>query len=114
MLRWIPLCLPSPAGQALIATYLHPLACHDAAVPPIPSPVGGLHHLIEHADEFGTILLSPTSRSSTWDMLRGGYGPGEGWEGNREGAYSQPGAAGIACSKLGALGCMPRLGQMDV
>ena len=42
-----------------------------------PCPPGGLHHLIEHADEYGTILPTPTSRSSTWDMLRGGYGPGK-------------------------------------
>ena len=42
-----------------------------------PCSPGGLHHLIEHADEYGAILMSPTSRSSTWDMLRGGYGPGK-------------------------------------
>jgi poly(3-hydroxybutyrate) depolymerase len=36
----------------------------------------GVNHLISHADAFGCILLSPKSRSSTWDMLRGGYGPG--------------------------------------
>lgn len=27
------------------------------------------------ADEFGTIILIPESRGSTWDVLRGGYGP---------------------------------------
>ena len=38
---------------------------------------GGMAHLLRHADAHGTILLSPKSRSSTWDMLQGGFGPGE-------------------------------------
>ncbi len=71
---------------------------------PALAPAGGLHHLIEHAEEYGTILLSPTSRSSTWDMLRGGYGPGKGWEGNSERAHSQPGAARLVCSRC-SLSC---------
>lgn len=37
---------------------------------------GGLSHLVGHADAFGCLLLSPQSKGSTWDMLRGGYGPG--------------------------------------
>ncbi|EFN55721.1 hypothetical protein CHLNCDRAFT_11099, partial [Chlorella variabilis] len=36
---------------------------------------GGLSHLVGHADAFGCLLLSPQSKGSTWDMLRGGYGP---------------------------------------
>ncbi|KAL4430564.1 hypothetical protein ABPG77_005804 [Micractinium sp. CCAP 211/92] len=36
---------------------------------------GGLSHLIAHADAYGTLLLAPESRASTWDMLRGGLGP---------------------------------------
>lgn len=37
----------------------------------------GMRHLLPHADAAGALLLSPKSRGSTWDMLRGGYGPGE-------------------------------------
>jgi hypothetical protein len=35
-----------------------------------------MHHLMGHADAYGTLLVSPQSRGSTWDMLRGGFGPG--------------------------------------
>lgn len=35
----------------------------------------GLYPLRDLADEAGLILLSPTSRQQTWDVLRGGYGP---------------------------------------
>jgi predicted esterase len=35
----------------------------------------GLYPLRELADEAGMILLSPASRQSTWDVIRGGYGP---------------------------------------
>ncbi|KAL4436951.1 hypothetical protein ABPG75_004090 [Micractinium tetrahymenae] len=35
----------------------------------------GLSHLIKHADAYGTLLLAPESRTSTWDVLRGGLGP---------------------------------------
>jgi len=35
----------------------------------------GLYPLRELADKAGLILLSPASRQSTWDVIRGGYGP---------------------------------------
>ena len=35
----------------------------------------GLYPLRELADAAGLILLSPASRGSTWDVIRGGYGP---------------------------------------
>src|SRR5215211_6201497 len=35
----------------------------------------GLYPLRDLADEAGLILLSPASRQSTWDVIRGGYGP---------------------------------------
>ena len=35
----------------------------------------GLYPLRELADGAGLILLSPASRGSTWDVIRGGYGP---------------------------------------
>src|SRR5215217_7126232 len=35
----------------------------------------GLFPLRDLADEAGLILLSPASRQSTWDVIRGGYGP---------------------------------------
>ena len=35
----------------------------------------GLYPLGDLADEAGLILLSPASRQSTWDVIRGGYGP---------------------------------------
>lgn len=41
---------------------------------PLLSPAGGLNHLIKHADAYGTLLLAPESRASTWDVLRGGLG----------------------------------------
>lgn len=34
-----------------------------------------LGHLIAEADQFGVILLAPTSQDQTWDVIRGGYGP---------------------------------------
>lgn len=34
-----------------------------------------LQHLIPEADQFGVILVAPTSRDQTWDVIRGGYGP---------------------------------------
>jgi phospholipase/carboxylesterase len=35
----------------------------------------GLYPLRDLANEAGLILLSPASRQSTWDVIRGGYGP---------------------------------------
>jgi phospholipase/carboxylesterase len=35
----------------------------------------GLYPLRDLSDEAGLILLSPTSRRTTWDVIRGGYGP---------------------------------------
>jgi phospholipase/carboxylesterase len=35
----------------------------------------GLGLLRSQADERGLLLLAPTSRGSTWDAIRGGYGP---------------------------------------
>src|SRR5215213_476806 len=35
----------------------------------------GLYPLRDLADEAGLILLSPAARQSTWDVIRGGYGP---------------------------------------
>jgi predicted esterase len=37
--------------------------------------MSGLYPLRDLADEAGLILLSPASRQSTWDVIRGGYGP---------------------------------------
>lgn len=34
-----------------------------------------LKAVLPHADEHGIILVAPDSRSQTWDVLRGGYGP---------------------------------------
>jgi phospholipase/carboxylesterase len=34
-----------------------------------------LGHLVPRADEHGLILLAPSSRDQTWDIIRGGYGP---------------------------------------
>jgi phospholipase/carboxylesterase len=34
-----------------------------------------LDHLRPEADEHGILLLAPTSRESTWDVVHGGYGP---------------------------------------
>ena len=36
---------------------------------------GGLSLLRRLADEHGLVLLAPASRGSTWDGIRGGYGP---------------------------------------
>jgi phospholipase/carboxylesterase len=60
------------------------VALHFSFLMPLPvcppthacMQAGGLSHLIKHADACGTILLAPESRGSTWDMLRGGFGPG--------------------------------------
>ncbi|GMA14037.1 alpha/beta hydrolase [Deinococcus metallilatus] len=35
----------------------------------------GLAPLLSHADTHGLLLLAPEARSSTWDVIRGGYGP---------------------------------------
>jgi phospholipase/carboxylesterase len=37
--------------------------------------MSGLYPLRDLVDEAGLILLSPASRQSTWDVIRGGYGP---------------------------------------
>ena len=39
----------------------------------------GISHLIDLADEFGLVLLSPESRGRTWDVLGGGFGPDVGF-----------------------------------
>lgn len=39
------------------------------------SAENGLWPLRDLADEAGLILLAPSSRKQTWDVLRGGYGP---------------------------------------
>jgi phospholipase/carboxylesterase len=36
---------------------------------------GGLYPLRNLADEVGLVLLSPASRGSSWDVIRGGFGP---------------------------------------
>ncbi len=36
---------------------------------------GGLYPLRELANEAGLVLLSPASRGSSWDVIRGGFGP---------------------------------------
>ncbi len=35
----------------------------------------GLALLLAHADEAGLVLLAPQARASTWDVIRGGFGP---------------------------------------
>lgn len=46
------------------------------ALPLLTSPAaGGIHHLREIAEAHGAVLLSPESKASTWDFLRGGLGP---------------------------------------
>lgn len=39
------------------------------------SGMDGLGPFLDRADEAGLILLAPTSRGRTWDLLLGGYGP---------------------------------------
>ena len=39
----------------------------------------GISHLIDLADEFGLVLLSPESRGRTWDVLGCGFGPDVGF-----------------------------------
>jgi phospholipase/carboxylesterase len=34
-----------------------------------------LGHLVPLADKYGLILLAPTSRQGSWDVIHGGYGP---------------------------------------
>jgi phospholipase/carboxylesterase len=36
---------------------------------------GGMSLLQAFADEFGLLLLAPASQSSTWDVIRSGFGP---------------------------------------
>ncbi|MGH2448873.1 MAG: alpha/beta hydrolase [Chloroflexota bacterium] len=36
---------------------------------------GALQPFLTRADQFGMVLLAPDSRQSTWDVLRGGFGP---------------------------------------
>ena len=36
---------------------------------------GGLWPFLEHADARGLVVLAVASRGSTWDVIRGGYGP---------------------------------------
>jgi phospholipase/carboxylesterase len=36
---------------------------------------GGDHLALDHAIHSGSLLLMPTSHGSSWDVLRGGYGP---------------------------------------
>jgi hypothetical protein len=39
------------------------------------TPVAGISHFLDLADEVGVVLLAPESRGRTWDVLVGGYGP---------------------------------------
>lgn len=55
--------------------------------PDVPAPVmvllhgaggnarGGIDPLLAFADEAGVILISPSSRRATWDVIGGGFGP---------------------------------------
>ena len=47
------------------------IALHGAG----SDPEGGLSILRDHADAAGLVLLAPASRSATWDVIAGGYGP---------------------------------------
>lgn len=50
-----------------VGATLHPPHCWP--------PADGLSHLQEVAERRGLILPSPDSKGSTWDFLRGGFGP---------------------------------------
>jgi phospholipase/carboxylesterase len=56
----------SPARPAPIVVLLHGAGSQARS---------GLAPLLELADDVGMILLAPDSRGSTWDVIRGGYGP---------------------------------------
>ncbi|WP_354182771.1 PHB depolymerase family esterase [Arthrobacter sp. UYP6] len=55
---------PEPSGRLPLLVVLHGDGS-DAA--------GGMSLLAPLADEYGVVLLAPSSRSGTWDAIRGGY-----------------------------------------
>lgn len=91
---------PAPAGAAP-AVGLHPLELGEGrdgllylpqgyqAETPAPLAVmlhgagGSAHHALQpflhHADVVGVILLAPSSRGRTWDLILGGYGADVAW-----------------------------------
>jgi phospholipase/carboxylesterase len=60
-----------PAGYRVDQPAPFVLSLHGAG----GDATSGLYPLRDLADEAGLILLSPASRQSTWDVIRGGYGP---------------------------------------
>ena len=60
-----------PAGYSATAPAPLVLMLHGAT----GSARGALRPFRELADEAGLVLLAPESRSSTWDAIRGDYGP---------------------------------------
>ena len=60
-----------PAGYRAMVQSPFVLSFHGAG----GSAEGGLYPLRDLADEAGLVLLSPGSEASTWDLLRGGFGP---------------------------------------
>jgi predicted esterase/lysophospholipase L1-like esterase len=60
-----------PAGNRADQPAPFVLSLHGAG----GDATSGLYPLRDLANEAGLILLSPASRQSTWDVIRGGYGP---------------------------------------
>ncbi len=75
-----PLAAPAPPLPPGVA--LHLPAGHTGAIRLVVLLHGaggtaahGLSLLADQADEHGLALLAPKAASSTWDVIRGGYGP---------------------------------------
>ncbi len=74
-----------PAGTSMLGTGLVHVPPAVAEGPPAPLAVllhgaggtaeAGLALLLAMADDAGLVLLAPQARASTWDVIRGGFGP---------------------------------------
>lgn len=62
---FVPESLPSDQAVPLL------VALHGAG----GDAQGGLSILRAAAEQFGIVILAPSSRAPTWDAIRGGYGP---------------------------------------